>query len=114
MPAVTRIMDEAERRELRLRQRIGDELRQARLAAGVSQREVADALGCSAATVSRIERGLTRKVTLIQLARHAAVGVLPCAPMCFRPACPFATRVRCGSSTASSLTCTRRSDGCWK
>ncbi len=73
MPAVSRILDDAVRRELRLRLRIGDELRHARLAAGVSQRDVGAALGCSAATISRVERGLIRNVTLVHLTRHASM-----------------------------------------
>jgi transcriptional regulator with XRE-family HTH domain len=52
---------------------VGDELRRARLNAGLSQRVVARALACSAATVSRVERGLVRGLTLERLLRHAAV-----------------------------------------
>lgn len=73
MPAITRILDEAVRREARIRTQLGDELRQARLIAGVSQREVAAAMASSAATISRVERGLVRNLTTRHLARHAAV-----------------------------------------
>lgn len=73
MPAITRILDEAIRREARLRTQLGDELRQARLIAGVSQREVAAAIAASAATISRVERGLVRNLTTGHIARHAAV-----------------------------------------
>jgi transcriptional regulator with XRE-family HTH domain len=52
---------------------LGEELRQARLIAGVSQREVAAAIGSSAATISRVERGRVRGLTIRPLARHAAV-----------------------------------------
>ena len=51
MPAVMRILDEAMRREAKLRRQLGEELRQARFVAGLSQRDVAAALGCSGATV---------------------------------------------------------------
>lgn len=73
MPAITRILDEAVRREARLRAQLGEELRQARLIAGVSQRELAAAIASSAATISRVERGRVRNLTIRHLARHAAV-----------------------------------------
>ncbi|MGH2384392.1 MAG: helix-turn-helix domain-containing protein [Candidatus Limnocylindria bacterium] len=73
MPAVIRMLDEARRRSDQLRRRLGDELRQARLQAGLSQAAVARALGCSASTISRIERGLVRTVAIEHLMRHAAV-----------------------------------------
>lgn len=73
MPAVVRALDEAKRRSDAVRRRIGDELRQARLNAGLTQRVVARPLGCSTATVSRVERGLVRNVTIGHLSRHAAV-----------------------------------------
>jgi transcriptional regulator with XRE-family HTH domain len=52
---------------------IGEELRRARLNAGLRQVEVAHALGCSAATVSRVERGLTAGLKVNSILRHAAV-----------------------------------------
>jgi len=73
MPAVTRILDDAVRREARLRTQLGEELRQARLIAGVSQREVAAGMASSAATISRVEQGRVRGLTIRHLARHAAV-----------------------------------------
>lgn len=73
MPAVLRILDEAMRRSDQLQRRLGDELRQGRLAAGLSQAAVARALGCAASTISRVERGLVRGASVEQLMRHAAV-----------------------------------------
>lgn len=73
MPAVTRILDEATRLGTRLRRELGEELRRARHAAGLSQRHVARALGVSAATISRVERWLVKDLTVQHLARHAAV-----------------------------------------
>jgi len=68
-----RTLDEAMRRVARLRRQLGEELRQARFVAGLSQRDVAGALGCSAATISRVERGLVPAITIRHLMRHAAV-----------------------------------------
>jgi transcriptional regulator with XRE-family HTH domain len=77
MPAVIRALDEAARRARHTRGQIADDLREARLRAGLSQTAVGRALGCSAATISRVERGLVPKVTLEFLARHgAAVGLV--------------------------------------
>lgn len=73
MPAVVRILDQAMRNSDRLRREAGDELHRARLAAGLSQRLVAHALGCSASTISRIERGLDCSISVQHLMRHGAV-----------------------------------------
>lgn len=73
MPAVVRILDQAMRNTDRLRREAGDELHRARVAAGLSQRVVAHALGCSASTISRIERGLVRSLSAEQLVRQGAV-----------------------------------------
>lgn len=73
MAAVTRILGEALRLGDRLRREFGEDLRRARINAGLSQAVVARALGVSAATVSRVERGLVRKLTVQHIARHAAV-----------------------------------------
>lgn len=56
-----------------MRRALGEELRGARLIAGVSQRRVAEVLGCSSATISRVERGLVRNLTIRHVIRHAAV-----------------------------------------
>lgn len=73
MPATIRALDRAAHASVQLRLRIGDELRDARALAGTSQRQIAEALKCSGATISRVERGLRRDLSLDFLARHAAV-----------------------------------------
>src|SRR4051812_14174231 len=57
----------------RIRSNIGSELRVARLNYGLALRFVADASGSSAASVSRIERGLVRDPSLLLMLRLAAV-----------------------------------------
>lgn len=52
---------------------MGDELRSARIMAGLSQRAVGAAVGCSGATISRVERGLVPDLTVRFAMRHAAV-----------------------------------------
>jgi len=55
---------------------IGDELREARLRAGLRQRDVAAAIGMSQTKVARIEGGRLETVALLDVARHAgAVGM---------------------------------------
>jgi len=56
-----------------LLQRIGRELRLARIAAGMTQQQVATRLGSSRARVSRVERAKVVHLSVIALARHAAV-----------------------------------------
>jgi transcriptional regulator with XRE-family HTH domain len=59
-----------------LLQRLGRELRLARIAAGLTQRQVGALLGSSKAQVSRIEHGLVRTLAIATVARHAsAVGL---------------------------------------
>ena len=53
--------------------RVGDELREARLAAGLTQRQIGDAAGISHGHVSRIELGRARHVPFETLAVMAAV-----------------------------------------
>jgi transcriptional regulator with XRE-family HTH domain len=58
--------------------RVGQELRVARVLAGMTQRQVAARIGGSASQVSRVEHGLIRGFTLEQLHRHSAVvGLKP-------------------------------------
>ena len=73
MPAVVRRLDEALRRSDQLRRQLGNELRDARLAAGLSQAAVARVLGCAPSTISRVERGLVRGVSVERYMRHASV-----------------------------------------
>lgn len=63
----------ADRQLRRLCLDVGDELRRARLNAGLRQMHVARALVCSAATVSRVERGLITGVKVNSVLRHGAV-----------------------------------------
>ena len=56
----------------RQRQRAGEELRQARLAAGLSQRAVGHVVGLSHSAVGRLERGELKRVTVDRIATLAA------------------------------------------
>ncbi|HEY8952643.1 MAG TPA: helix-turn-helix domain-containing protein [Candidatus Dormibacteraeota bacterium] len=53
-------------------QRIGRELRLARITGGKTQRHIANKLGTSQSRVSIIERGRCSSATVLQLTRHAA------------------------------------------
>jgi len=53
--------------------RIGEEFREARLAAGLTQRQVAEAVGISQAELSRIERGVASWITYQTLVLIATV-----------------------------------------
>jgi transcriptional regulator with XRE-family HTH domain len=67
-----RIVEQAQRRATRQRLELGIDLREARLAAGLRQRDVGKALGWSHSRVGRIERGLSQRVTFEDLALVAA------------------------------------------
>jgi hypothetical protein len=67
-----RAVDEVRRAWARRTLEIGDELRTARLIAGLTLREVAAAIGCSPSEVSRRERGRSRLFGAERLAVHAA------------------------------------------
>jgi len=73
MATTQRRRDRGSRRADRIILTIGEELRDARLAAGLSQSFVADAAGMSRSQVSRIERGRLRTVSVLALGRLAAV-----------------------------------------
>lgn len=76
MASYERVVDRAARRARRAALRMGDELRIARLTAGLSLSTVGRAAGISAAQVSRLERGLVRRIDLVVLARAlACVGL---------------------------------------
>ena len=61
-----------------LLQRLGRELRLARIAVGLTQAEVGRRLGLSDSEISRIERAGARGLTLVAVHRHAAaVGMRP-------------------------------------
>lgn len=73
MPAVLRTLDEAKRRSDDLNRRLGEELRRARINAGLSQAAVGRALGCSGSTISRREAARSRAIDLGDVMRHGAV-----------------------------------------
>lgn len=73
MPPRLRAVHEAVLRAKRFLREQGAELREARLAAGLTQAEVALALGWSASKVGRIERGEDMQVSTLDLAQFAAV-----------------------------------------
>ena len=65
-------IDEAAGIGRRLQAELGTELRDARLARGLRQRDVARSLHTSRFHVSRVERGRLRDLAVAELARHAA------------------------------------------
>jgi transcriptional regulator with XRE-family HTH domain len=73
MPTHERASDRGRREASRLISEIGSELREARLAAGISQTAVGRTAGMSHAAVSRIERGAAPNVPLRRLAVVASV-----------------------------------------
>ncbi len=76
MTAVRRSIQEAHQRAGRFLLEIGRELRAARIARALSQREVAAAVGITQSQLSRIERGLYPSVTIDVLTKVAvAVGL---------------------------------------
>lgn len=76
MAVRTRILDQARHRARLVRLEIGAEIRRARLAAGIAQREVAAAANRSASWLSRVERGMVASVTADELlVVCAAVGL---------------------------------------
>lgn len=78
MPPRTHVLADAERFIAWLRLDIGRELRLARHTIGATMQQVAERVGWSKSKVSRIERGLSRRVSLADLARLAAVvGLRP-------------------------------------
>jgi transcriptional regulator with XRE-family HTH domain len=72
MAAHERARDRGERNAGRELTRIGDELRDARLTAGLSQHRVARSVGLTQSRVSRTERGRRLPPRLDELAVHAA------------------------------------------
>jgi transcriptional regulator with XRE-family HTH domain len=73
MPSRERPVDRARRVVDRDLLRLGDELRVARIGAGLSLRFVGERVGRSATQVMRIERGLVPEASVRQLARIGAV-----------------------------------------
>ena len=78
MPTRTSLLDDANRWWRRMELEIGDQLRTARHLNGLTQKQVATALGISQSDVSRRERGRAPRFTGQALARHAAaIGLKP-------------------------------------
>lgn len=78
MPTRTNLLDDANRWWRRMELEIGDQLRAARHLLGLTQRQVASAIGISQSDVSRRKRGRAPRLTGQALARHAAaVGLKP-------------------------------------
>jgi transcriptional regulator with XRE-family HTH domain len=76
MPSRIGRVDEAGIHGRRLQAELGVELRTARLAAGLHQKDVGRAVGVSHARISRVEHGHLRDLAVADLARHgAAVGL---------------------------------------
>jgi transcriptional regulator with XRE-family HTH domain len=73
MPSAQRRFDQGSRLARQLAQRLGEELREGRIAAGLSQAQVGAAARLSAAQVSRLERGLVANASLLSYARCLAV-----------------------------------------
>jgi transcriptional regulator with XRE-family HTH domain len=67
-----RRIDEAGITARRLQADLGVDLRDARLAAGLRQIDVARATGTSNAGISRVEHGLLKNLSIADVARHAA------------------------------------------
>jgi transcriptional regulator with XRE-family HTH domain len=78
MPSRVRPVFEAVRLGRWVLMEIGRELRLARITAGLTQADVARAVGVSASRISRVEHGLVLTLRIIELYRHAAaVGLKP-------------------------------------
>ena len=87
MPSRVRAVDDAARRAKRQLDEVLADIREARIAGGLSQAAVGRSIGLSANTISRIERGVTPidVVPLAMLARAVGAG-------------PVAALVRCRTS----------------
>lgn len=83
MPNRQRLLDQANRRSTRLLHGLAEELRDARLAAGIRQADVARAVGVSASQVSRAERAQSPNITLRRATQLAAVVRLDLSVRCF-------------------------------
>jgi transcriptional regulator with XRE-family HTH domain len=76
MPGQERVVDRGTRRGRAMVAEMGRELRDARLARGLSQQSIGSAVGMSPSIVSRVERGEIKGVSVLTLARlMAATGL---------------------------------------
>lgn len=73
MVSAQRRFDRGTRVAVQLNQRIGEELREGRIAAGLSQAHVGVAARLSAAQVSRLERGLIANASILSYARCLSI-----------------------------------------
>jgi transcriptional regulator with XRE-family HTH domain len=89
MPSKERLADLGTRRGMRLLREFAEEIRAARLLAGLSQRSVAEAVGLSKATISRIERCVPPFVDFVTAARIARVVGLDLSVRAFPAAGPL-------------------------
>jgi transcriptional regulator with XRE-family HTH domain len=83
VPGRRRSLADAESRGQQLARQVGRDIREARLAAGVSQTDVARAAAISQSRISRIERGIGRGATLVELSRVASLVGLKLWIQCF-------------------------------
>jgi transcriptional regulator with XRE-family HTH domain len=89
MPARERAADRGSRTGARVVRDIGEEIRRARVGAGISQGVVGHAVGLSHATISRLERGLLAGTSVRTLARVCAVVGLEVSVRAYPVASPF-------------------------
>ncbi len=73
MPAPAKVLAEAERASARIRLDVGEDVHRARHICGLSLRDAATLLGCSATTLSRLERGSLPNAPISLVIRYAAV-----------------------------------------
>jgi transcriptional regulator with XRE-family HTH domain len=90
VPGRRRSLADAESRGQQLARQVGREIREARLAAGVSQADMARAAAISQSRISRIERSIGRGATLVELSRVASLVGLKLWIQCF----PALDRIR--------------------
>jgi transcriptional regulator with XRE-family HTH domain len=83
VPGRRRSLSDAELRGEQLTRQVGREIREARLAAGVSQGDLARAAAISQSRISRIERSVGRDATLVELSRVASFVGLKLWIKCF-------------------------------
>ncbi len=83
MPTRERLSALGTARGLRLVHQLGDELRHARLAAGLSQARVAAAAGVTQGVISRVERGVAPFPDIVEAARIARIVGLELSVRCF-------------------------------
>jgi transcriptional regulator with XRE-family HTH domain len=92
MGTTDRKVDRAERRGRQMVSDLGRDLREARVAAGLSQATVGRAAGLSRSRVSRIERGHVLRVPLLTLARVLGVVGLELSARAFAAGQPIRDR----------------------